>query len=378
MKILILGGSGILSTDFTKKCLDEENEVYILNRGLKPHFIDPRSLLIRGDLRSESLKELKERIFKDCVFYDIVIDFLSYNVKQMKRTFSILGHCFQQYIFISSATVYKKNFEDEVITESTPTGNNKWRYAYDKYLCEDYLKSQNLNYTIIRPYVTYGKNRIPFPIIPEKRQFTLIARILENKPVILFNEGEAICTLTNTIDFANILYELLLNKKAFREDFHITGSSEQTWREVYMCLCELLDRQPHIVSANIGQIKKYMPEYSEILLGDKGCNMRFDNAKVMNAIGHPVSNLISLQDGLKKSINFFMSNDYMQGIDFKFDGECDHFAKKLGINCKKIKLGKTEFSNRGIDYYIMKLEITNMGVNKIRKIRKYIRSGGGY
>lgn len=33
MNILILGGSGILSTDFTKTCLDKGNVVYTLNRG---------------------------------------------------------------------------------------------------------------------------------------------------------------------------------------------------------------------------------------------------------------------------------------------------------------------------------------------------------
>ena len=35
MKILILGGSGILSTDFTHLCLDNNNMVCIVNRGKK-------------------------------------------------------------------------------------------------------------------------------------------------------------------------------------------------------------------------------------------------------------------------------------------------------------------------------------------------------
>jgi uncharacterized protein YbjT (DUF2867 family) len=36
MKVLILGGSGILSTDFTRKVLNEDNDVYLLNRaGIK-------------------------------------------------------------------------------------------------------------------------------------------------------------------------------------------------------------------------------------------------------------------------------------------------------------------------------------------------------
>ena len=42
MNILILGGSGILSSDFTKYCLDSGNEVYIVNRGKRKAFIDNR------------------------------------------------------------------------------------------------------------------------------------------------------------------------------------------------------------------------------------------------------------------------------------------------------------------------------------------------
>ena len=85
----------------------------------------------------------------------------------------------------------------------------------NKFLCEKYLSTLQINYTIIRPYVTYGVSRIPFPIIPEGYHYTLLERILEDKPVILYNEGQAKCTLTTTKDFAEILYKLLLNPKAY-------------------------------------------------------------------------------------------------------------------------------------------------------------------
>ncbi len=95
------------------------------------------------------------------------------------------------------------------------------------------MQHQLYNYTAICNPT--AKNRIPFPIIPGD-QYTLLARIMANKPVIMFEQGDAICTLTHTEDFAKTLYELLLNEKAYKEAFHITSTSEQTWLEVYTIL----------------------------------------------------------------------------------------------------------------------------------------------
>lgn len=358
MNILILGGSGILSTDFTKTCLDMGNVVYTLNRGNRTHFIDPRVKLIKADLRNEPENVLREKIFKEIPSYDVIVDFLSFIPDHLKRTLSILNGQFIQFIFISSSTAYKKKCEDEILTEQSEIGNKKWDYAYNKYLCEEFLRKSSINYTIIRPYVTYGKNRIPFPIIPGD-QYTLLARIMANKPVIMFEQGDAICTLTHTEDFAKTLYELLLNEKAYKEAFHITSTSEQTWLEVYTILCELLNRKPNICSLDRAETEKYMPEFYEILVGDKGTNMRFDNTKVSNAIGHSVYNTVSLRDGLKQSVDFFMNNSYMQKIDYKFDGECDYIAAKISKQ-KCCILESPMRRNKDVLYYhIMRFPLAN-------------------
>lgn len=374
MNILILGGSGILSTDFTKKCLDEGKKVYILNRGNRTHFIDPRAQLIKADLRNEPEDALREKIFKECPSYDVIIDFLSFNPEHLKRTLSILDAQFKQFIFISSSTAYKKKSEDEILTEQSAIGNQKWDYAYNKYLCEELLKKTTINYTIIRPYVTYGKNRIPFPIIPGN-QYTLLARIMADKPIIMFEQGRAICTLTHTQDFAKTFYELLLNEKAYKEAFHITSASEQTWLEVYTILCEILDKKPNICSLDRDETRKYMPEFYDILIGDKGTNMRFDNTKVTEAIGHSVYNDVSLRDGLKQSVDFFMSNSYMQTIDYKFDGECDYIAAKISKKKCRILNSPLRSSKDVIYYHLMRFPPTNylVSARRARKMDSRIR-----
>ena len=90
MKILIIGGSGILSTDCTRKCLDAGHTVYMINRGKRTAFLDDRATLIIADWRNESEDQLTEKL--ECYQFDVVIDFLSFNVEQLKKTLRIVNY----------------------------------------------------------------------------------------------------------------------------------------------------------------------------------------------------------------------------------------------------------------------------------------------
>lgn len=368
MRVLILGGTGRLSSDFTKKVLSQENEVFILNRGKHGGILHENLNQITADLRDESIEELRAKI--GTRNYDVVVDFLTFFPEQLEKTLAVISGMFEQYIFISSATAYIKKHEDEIITEENEVGNKTWSYAYNKFLCEKALAVKNVNYTIIRPYVTYGDTRIPFPIIPHNihKEFTLLARIIEEKPVVLFEDGKAECNLTSTKDFAEVLYRLLLNPKAYKEDFHITSPFVQTWRDVYEELCKILKKEQNSISANIKDIEKYFPDYKELLLGDKGTNMRFDNSKVMKAINNSYEFKIDLAKGLTDSVNYYLTHKEIQNIDCKFDGECDYYIyKKTG---KKFSLLKNGVCDNKFYYYLMTTGITHYGVNIIQKLKR--------
>lgn len=370
MNILIIGGSGILSADFTRKCLDAGNTVFILNRGRNKSFIDDRANLIVADWRNESQEQLIEKIAQ--YKFDVAVDFLTFNVCHLKKTLNIVGKRVQQYVFISSATTYKEVPDGTRITEGMPIGNDKWSYAYDKYRCEELLSQTDINYTIIRPYVTFGDSRIPFPIIPDRYHYTLLARILEEKPVLLYNAGRAICTLTSTRDFADALCALLLNPQAFKEVFQITSDNIQTWGEVYEEICRILNKPMHGVSLSQEDIHRYFPEYETILLGDKGRNMIFDNSKIVSVVGKEVFST-DLRTGLNSSIEYYLKHEYMQGIDYKFDGKCDYFLKKKGIkNLTPIKLGNRDKSTRKVFYYLTSIKLLRIVYDGLRNLKNKV------
>ncbi len=359
MKILFLGGTGRLSKDVAELSLRLGNEVFLFTRGssMRRIFVNDGYHMIIGDIRNvkESEKKLEGK------FFDVVIDFISFKEKQLKNTLKIIEGKYKQYIFISSATVY--NFkENEIISEAnTLLGNKKWEYAFDKYLCELFLKDYFLlkeeKYTIIRPYVTYGNTRVPYPLVPRKSTFeySFIERIEKGRSIPTFNNGETITTLTHTKDFAKGVAGLFGNEKAYGEEVHITNDNTVTWMDVLDELETALHIKINRIDFEIDTIIKALPEYRSVLKGDKARNTRFDNSKIV----HMVPNYkceISLESGIKDMVSFYEKHTDMQKIDYMWNGCMDRLCKVKG-EAKKY-LFKTKKDK--IMYYIGYVRCLNL------------------
>jgi len=107
-----------------------------------------------------------------------------------------------------------------------------WSYCREKAGCEKYLEmlrdlDPDFCYTVVRPYVTYGRTRIPFPLIPA-RHWTIAERIQKGKPILLPALENQIITLTHSGDFAKAFLGLCANPKAYGEAFHITSGIKYT------------------------------------------------------------------------------------------------------------------------------------------------------
>lgn len=328
MKILLVGGTGVLSTDIRELSVKQGHDVYILNRGKNKNKNNNEKVnIIIADIRD--IKETKEKL-KD-YYFDVVIDFLSFNLEQLKGTLEIFENRCEQFIFISSATAYRKTQKGEKITEDYKLKNENWEYANNKRECEEYLKENfeknGQKYTIVRPYVTYSDARIPFAIIPHDMQWTLANRILNDKPVVLWDNGQAICTLTSTKDFAVGMIGLFLNEKAYNEAFHITTDYTLTWYDALQFIGKALDKKVFVANIPSEFIVKEIPELKGVLLGDKGLDREFDNSKIKSVV--PEFNAqIKFEDGIKDTIKFYKENNFMQEVDYAWDAQMDDLIEK--------------------------------------------------
>ena len=322
MKILLIGGTGVISTSIMLYALQQGHEVIVLNRGNREKLIPENVTLLRCDIRDvDSLRRITAN-----QHFDAVIDFLSYTPAQLQTTIAVFKEKTFQFVFISSLCAYDRRtlLQTYLSERQQPTGNPLWSYGENKYLCEKLLRSiPGLNYTIIRPYITYGDTRIPYGLTPPYGYHgTIISRIECGKPLPLWDDGKALTTMLHSDDFAVAAVKLLGNQKAFCEDFNLVGSDLLRWQEFLDILADALEIKINNISIPSAFIAEQLPEVRCILLGDRSLDIRVDNSKLKRAVPD-FKQRISLTEGLIRTIQYYKSNHFAQGIDYRWDAQMD-------------------------------------------------------
>lgn len=343
INILFIGGTGNLSEDCVLEAAAREFQVYVLNRGNKLRNLPHKVIHLKCDINDL----IKFQAIVEDLYFDVVVDFLSYKDSTLQNFLTNLSGKFNQYIFISTATVYDRKNSKLIITEKTPKISSGWKYALDKIKCENILQNlgKDVKYTIVRPYITYSNKRIPYGIMPDYGyHWTLIERILNNKPIFLWDNGYAKCTITHTKDFAKALVDLVNNKSAFNEIYNIVSSDVFTWLEILETLEEVLNKKITICSIDSTIVGKTLPQLADILENDRSKNAVFDNSKIKN-VSNFLDNSIPLKEGIEKVILHYKTEKYLNGIDYIWDGQID---KLIIRNNKSIDKNLLRFINYNI------------------------------
>ena len=353
--LLIVGGTGVISFAVVQESLRQNFKVTCINRGKSKNQQLPSNVeVIIADYHDKDLieQQLQGR------FFDSIIDVLCYTEKDIEYSVSLFKDKCKQYIFFSSCAVYNKGKGDYECTEQSPLVNPAWQYSIDKVKCESKLislaKEFKFNYTIVRPAVTYGNTRIPYGITPPYGYHgTIIQRILHHKPIILWDNGKAISTITRVEDFAIGLVGLLGNDAAYNEIFHIVGDERHSWKEVIDILGEILNEDPEYVNLTKEQLADEMPERKGEILGGRGISQLLDNSKIKSVVPE-FKTYIPLKEGLKMTVDYYFENHYLNGIDYKFDGIWDRIANKYAnpINIKFIDYLSNANIHDKIKYYV--------------------------
>lgn len=277
MSVLYIGGTGQISLPCVYESIAQGHNVTVFNRGKAEEDLPEGVEVIIGDMKDpESYRQLAERHF------DIVCQFMVFTPDQMQQDLEVFSGRTEQYVFISSASVYEKPPRHYVITEETPAINPYWPYSQAKIECEAMLRGQSaLPFTIVRPSHTV-RNGLP-SMLNDGDSAGL--RMLAGKPVVVAGDGTTPWTLTRSADFATPFVKLLGNERARGEIFHITSDYAYTWNDIYKTIGAGLGVEPQIVHVPTDTLVRYNPDWAGPLLGDKTWTALFDNSKVKRIAG---------------------------------------------------------------------------------------------
>lgn len=314
MKILFIGGTGNISAASVRLAVQQNHDVYVLNRGKRPlgdYGIENVTSLV-GDIQNEASARAAIEGFS----FDVVANFIAFKPADIERDIRLFNGRCGQYFFISSASAYQKPLVQPIITESTPLKNPFWQYSRDKIACEnacmDAYRDLDFPVTIVRPSLTY-ETVIPVAI-GSWDDFTIVARMREGKPVLVHGDGTSLWTITHSRDFAKGFVGLFGNQQILGEAFHITSDELLTWNQIYDAVGNAAGvktvEKVHVPSAFIARMVDWM---EGSLLGDKAISTLFDNSKIKRVVPSFKAE-IPFQEGIRETIAWFEADPARQII----------------------------------------------------------------
>jgi nucleoside-diphosphate-sugar epimerase len=321
MKVLFIGGSGIISSACSRLAVERGIDLFVLNRGstrLRP--LPEQATVLQGDIRDpDSARQALGRLE-----FDAVVDWVAFTPAQVQADIDLLRGRTGQYVFISSASAYQTPPARLPVLESTPLRNPLWQYSRDKIACEDLLvaayRNEEFPATIVRPSHTYDQTSIPFD-----GGWTALARMRQGKPVIVHGDGTSLWTLTHHVDFAGGFVPLLGHPRTIGEAYHITSDDVLTWNQIAESLAAAAGVSARIVHVPSDAIAAADPVWGAGLLGDKSHSMVFDNSKLRGVVpGYRA--VIPFEQGAREIVAWHDADPSRQQIDPRFDAVMDKLA----------------------------------------------------
>lgn len=316
MKILFIGGTGIISSACADLAAARGHDLFILNRGAsKKHPLPEGATLLQGDIHAD---EARLAALTAGQHFDAVVDYIAFSPHDIERDLRLFRDKTDQFVFISSASAYQKPVKNYLITEETPLENPYWEYSRNKIACEDLLmreyRENGFPVTIIRPSHTYGPSQIPFAVSSWLQPWTVIERMKRGKKVIVPGDGTSLWVLTWNADFAKGLVGLLGNPKAVGEVFQITSDEVLSWEQIHLEVYQALGLEPNMIHIPSDFIARFDDHAVGSLIGDKSNSVVFDNSKIKRFVPDFHCE-VTWAEGVRRSLAWFEAHPEFQAVD---------------------------------------------------------------
>lgn len=332
MKILLLGGTGVIGRYLSQKYNENGTDVYVTSRS---HHLDSGSIhYIKGNAMDDEFLHYVCKLQQ----WDAIVDFMSYKTKTFASRVDILLSSTKQYVFISTARVYG-NIEHP-IKETSPrllecsTDNDYLKtdeYALTKARQEDILKkAKTNNYTIVRPCITYGPERLQLGVM-EKEQW--LYRALKGRTIVFCEEiANRITTMTIGEDICKGIISLIGNEKAIGETVHLTSEHHRTWNEIWAIYSNTIESvcgfRPKLKMVSLSDfLRTRSSELKYQVIYDRVYDRDYNTDKERTFV--KVDNFISPEKGLDSCLRLMIKSDKFRKINWKYEAKRDKLTGEI-------------------------------------------------
>ena len=312
MKILIIGGTGLISTAITKQLLERGDEVTLYNRGKSEARIPEGATILNGDRKqyAEFEKQMADAEHFDCVID--MVGFVQEDAQSVIRAFEgRIGH----FIFCSTVCVYGGPASHYPITEDEPR-NPTGSYGANKIKCEDLLMTADASgafpVTIMRPSQTYGEGGTIVHSIGGRTYY--LDRIRKGKPIIVHGDGSCLWAACHIDDVARGFVGAAGNEKAFGKSYNVTGEEWMTWNRYHEGVAEALNApKPTFVHIPTDLMARIARKHFGISIDIFQYPSIFDNSAAINDLGFKYT--IPWVEGVKRTVAWLDEKGKIENSD---------------------------------------------------------------
>jgi nucleoside-diphosphate-sugar epimerase len=317
LKVLFIGGTGIISSACSDLAIKRGIDLYLLNRGRSQRPAPAEANVLQGDIRDPD----SVRTAIEGHDFDVVVNWIAFTPEHIETDLSLFRDRTGQYIFISSASAYQTPPRTVPVTESTPLHNPYWAYSRNKIACEERLmqayRDEGFPMTVVRPSHTYDQT-----LLPMHGGYTIANRMRQGKKVIVHGDGTSLWTMTHHRDFAKGFVGLLGNSRAVGDSFQITSDEWLTWNQIFTIVAGAAGTEARLVHIPSDFINRFDQDWGAGLLGDKAHSMIFDNSKIKRLV--PDYNaVIPFEQGAREIMAWYDANPARQTTNEKLDQTID-------------------------------------------------------
>jgi nucleoside-diphosphate-sugar epimerase len=313
LNILIIGGTGLISTAITRFLLERGDAVTLYNRGqseLYPRWGGERVIL--GDRKAYARFEAQ---MAEAGPFDCVIDMVGYLPQDAESVVRALRGQVGHFIFCSTVDVYRKPAtrypyrEDDVYGGLNP-------YSSNKVQCEQILAAahhpRDFPLTIIRPAYTYGEGRGPIHTFGGKT--TYLDRLRKGKPIIVHGDGTSLWAACHRDDVARAFVHAAGNEQTIGQSYHTAGEEWLPWNSYHEQVAAAIGAPPptlvHIPTDLLGQVA---PQRAYIAVTNFQYNNIFDNCAAQRDLNFAYT--VSWSEGVGRMIRWLDEHGRVENSD---------------------------------------------------------------
>lgn len=315
MHVLIVGGTGLISTGITRQLADAGHGVTCLTRGETDARVPDAVEFVHGDRNDDAaLARARDRADPDCV-----IDMVCFTPDQAESAIEVFGGAVEQYVFCSTVDVYHRPLPTNPVTETAPREPPVSDYGADKAAAEDlFLDADGDAFaaTVIRPWSTYGEGG---PVLHTLGTGTYyLDRLREGKPIVVHGDGQSLWGPCHRDDVAAAFVGAVGTEAAYGEAYHVTSEEVITWNQYHHVVADALDApEPDLVHVPTDLLAEALPERTDMLLDHFQFSTVFDNAKARRDLGF--EHTIPFREGVERTIDRLREEDRIDDHDAEND-----------------------------------------------------------